>query len=355
MKNRRWILRNQVEAERRPCAGDFELQEAPVRDPLPGELQVRVVYLSMDPYVRGRISPARNYADGVRPGELMTGRAVAQVLSARAEGFAAGDIVTGETGWQEICCVGAAAMRKVDPSAAPISTSLGLLGMSGLSAYFGLLEVGRPRAGDTVLVTAASGAVGSVVGQIARLSGCRVIAVVGSAAKARFCVEELGYDVAVDYCGCEDLSAEVARAAPGGVDVFFDNAGGAVHQAVIAHLAPRARVVICGVMSQYNPTEKSSPATYNFRHLLIARAEVRGFLIYDFAPRWQEGLERLACWYRAGKLKHRETVVQGIERVPHAFISMLTGQNLGKQLVQVSPDPADPTGMQARALTSSAA
>lgn len=338
-KTRQWTLRRYVEGERRPEVDDFALGEAQVPAPSSGELLVRTIYLSMDPYMRGRISPAKNYTDGVRPGQVMTGRAVAEVLASEADGFDPGDIVIGETGWQEHCVVKASAMRKVDPALAPISTAVGLLGMPGLSAYFALLDLGKPRAGDTVLITAASGAVGSAAGQIARLSGCRTIAVVGSESKARYCVDELGYDAAIDYRTSSDLSAEVARAAPVGVNVFFDNSGGTVHQAVIPHLAVGARVVICGVMSQYNPIESSRPTTYNLRHLLVPRAQLSGFLIYDFAHRNGEGLSRLSRWYQAGQLKYRETVATGLEHAPDAFLSMLTGDNLGKQLVQIGPDP----------------
>lgn len=337
--SRRWTLRRYVENDSKPQVDDFVLGEVEVGKPCAGELLVRAIYLSMDPYMRGRISPARNYTEGVRPGDLMTGRAVAEVLESQADGFRPGNIVIGETGWQEYRVVKASSMRKVDPSLAPISTAVGLLGMPGLSAYFALLDLGRPRPGDTVLITAASGAVGSAAGQIARLSGCRTIGLVGSAAKARYCVQELGYDVAIDYRASSDLSGEVAHAAPSGVDVFFDNSGGTVHQAVIPHLAVGARVVICGVMSQYNPIESSRPSPYNMRHLLVPRAIVSGFLIYDFAHRTNEGLARLSAWYRNGNLKFRETVAQGLEQAPAAFISMLTGDNLGKQLVQVGPDP----------------
>jgi NADPH-dependent curcumin reductase CurA len=336
---RRWVLRRFVENGRAPLVEDFELQSVELPTPGPGELLVRVVYLSMDPYMRGRISPAKNYTEGVRPGGVMTGRGVVLVLESRAEGWAAGDIAMGETGWQEACVVRAADLRRVDPRLAPISTAVGLLGMPGLSAYFALLDLGEPRAGDTVLVTAASGAVGSAAGQIARIAGCRTIAVVGSASKVRYCTEELGYDAAIDYRIEPDLAAAVKAAAPRGVDVFFDNSGGSVHRAVLPSLAVHARVVICGVMSQYNPIEASRPTDYDFRQLLVPRARVSGFLIYDFAHRTREGLERLSRWYRDGLLKYRETVAQGIEKAPEAFSSMLAGENLGKQLVQVSPDP----------------
>jgi NADPH-dependent curcumin reductase CurA len=339
MRTKQWNLRSYVEGQTRPTPSDFEFVEADVGEVGEGELLVRTIYLSMDPYMRGRISPTKNYTEGVKPGQVMTGRAVAQVIKSRAPHFADGDFVMGETGWREKAVVKAASMLKIDPTLAPISTAVGLLGMPGLSGYFALLDLGRPRAGDTVVVTAASGAVGSTAGQIARLSGCRTIAIVGSDQKVAYCRDELGYDAAINYKTSKDLSAEVSAAAPRGVDVFFDNSGGTVHQAVIPHLAIRARVIICGVMSQYNPIEASKPTTYNMRHILVPRAEMTGFLIYDFAHRSNEGLIRLGQWYREGKLKFRETIAQGLEQAPNAFISMLNGENLGKQLVQVGPDP----------------
>jgi NADPH-dependent curcumin reductase CurA len=210
--------------------------------------------------------------------------------------------------------------------------------MPGLTAYFCLLDVGAPKPGDTVLVTAASGAVGSVAGQIAKIKGCRAVAIAGSAAKIAYCTDELGYDAAIDYNAESDLSAAIARAAPRGVDVFFDNVGGGVHQAVIERLNVGARIALCGVMSQYNPTEKSRAAPYNLRNILIPRARMQGFLIYDYAAREREGLEALAAWYRAGRIKFRETIAEGLEAAPLAFRGLLRGENLGKQLVRVGPE-----------------
>lgn len=339
MKTRSWLLKHYVDGTRLPEASDFELVERELAPLQHGQVLVRSIYLSMDPYMRGRISPARNYKDGVSPGQVMTGRVVGQVLESRHAGYMAGDVVMGELGWTETGVADGQDLRKVDPALAPISTALGLLGMPGLTAYFALLDLGEPRPGDTVLVTAASGAVGSAVGQIARLCGCRTIALAGSDAKVAYCREELGYDAAINYRTEPDLSAAVGRAAPRGVNVFFDNSGGTVHQAVLPHLAIHARIALCGVMSQYNPTDVSKQAMYNMRHLLVARATLRGFLIYDFAHRQQEGLERLARWYRDGQLKYREAIAEGIERAPAALRTMLVGDNFGKQLVRLAPDP----------------
>ncbi len=339
MKTRYWALKNHVGGMKLPTEDDFSLGERDVAPLEHGQVLVRTIYLSMDPYMRGRISPAKNYKDGVSPGQLMTGRGVGQVLESKLEGYKPGDIVIGELGWTEIGIADSRELRKVDPSLAPVSTAVGLLGMPGLSAYFALLDLGEPRAGDTVLVTAASGSVGSAAGQIARLAGCRTIALAGSDAKVAYCRDELGYDEAINYKTATDLSGSISKAAPGGINVFFDNSGGTVHQAVIPHLAIHARVVVCGIMSQYNPTDASHQAVYNMRHLLVARAQLRGFLIYDFAHRQQEGLERLGRWYRNGQLKYRESIAHGIASAPAAFLAMLTGENLGKQLVQLAPDP----------------
>ena len=317
-KNRRWLLKRYPDPAELPGPEHFTLDEAPVPEPGDGEVLVRAIYLSLDPYMRGRINPGRNYTQGVAPGEVMTGRVVGQVAASRRPGFAEGDIVHANIGWQECGVTGDGELRKIDPALAPISTGLGLLGMPGLTAYFCLLDVGQPRAGETVLITAASGAVGSVAGQIAKIKGCRAIAIAGSAAKIAYCTDALGYDAAIDYNAEPDLSAAIARAAPDGVDVFFDNVGGSVHQAVIERLNVGARIALCGVMSQYNPTEKSRAVPYNLRNILVPRARLQGFLIYDYAAREREGLEA----------------------APAAFRGLLRGENLGKQLVRVGPEPA---------------
>jgi NADPH-dependent curcumin reductase CurA len=340
MRSERWLLRSPIEGSRLPTEDDFSFETVPVPAPGSGEVLVRAIYLSMDPYMRGRISPARNYSAGVAAGQLMTGRAVAQVIESAHPAYRAGDIVAGELGWQTVGLMREPLLRKVDPALGPISTTLGLLGLPGLTAYFALLELGLPRPGDTVLVSAASGAVGSAVGQIARLAGCRTIGLAGSPAKIAWCRDELGYDEVIDYRREPDLSSAIAKVAPCGVDVFFDNAGGSVHQAVMAHLAVHARVVICGVMSQYNPIAQSQPAVYNLRHILVSRAEVKGFLAHDFEHRFDEGRARLGQWLAEGKLRYRESIVEGIARAPAAFVGLLTGENIGKQLVQLAPVPA---------------
>ncbi len=340
LKNRRWLLSRHPDPTELPGPEHFMLDEAVAAEPADGEVLVRAIYLSLDPYMRGRINPGRNYAQGVGIGQVMTGRVVGEVIASRRQGYGPGDIVHANIGWQEYGTTGDSELRKIDPALAPISTGLGLLGMPGLTAYFCLLDVGAPRAGDTVLITAASGAVGSVAGQIAKIKGCRAIAVAGSAAKVAYCTSELGYDAGIDYNAETDLSAAIGRAAPDGIDVFFDNVGGTVHQAVIEHLRPGARIALCGVMSQYNPTEKSRAEPYNLRNILIPRARLQGFLIYDYAAREKEGLEALAVWYRAGRIKFRETIAEGLEAAPLAFRGLLRGENFGKQLVRVGPAPA---------------
>ena len=337
--NRLWLLRNPVPLDRPVEAADFVLAEHALPTPDAGEVLLRTIYLSLDPSVRGRISPAKNYKQGISPGQVVTGRVVGEVICSKHEDYTPGDFVMGETGWQEYALAEGRMLRRVDPALAPVSTALGLLGIPGLTAYFALLERGMPRPGDTVLVTAAAGGVGSIVGQIAKIAGCKTIALAGSNAKIDYCRQELGYDAAINYRQTPDLSDAIARYAPEGINVFFDSAGGAVHQAVLPHLAVHARVVICGVMSQYNPTAESQASSYNLRHLLISRARVEGFLIYDFMHRSDEGLQRLAAWHTEGRIKYRENICYGIESAPTAFIGMLRGDNLGKQLVQVGLNP----------------
>lgn len=323
-----------------PRDSDFRLETGAVPQPGPGEVLVRAVYLSIDPYMRGRISAARSYAAPVAIGDTMVGGVVGEVLVSRHPSLAPGDIVEGMLGWQTHAVAPAAALRRIDPSLAPISTALGVLGMPGLSAYFALLEVGRPQPGDTVLVSAASGAVGAVVGQIARIAGCRVVGVAGSDAKVDYVVGELGFDAGINYRSVGDLTAAVGEACPGGVDVFFDNVGGTVHDAAMLNLALRARVVICGNISLYNRLDRQDTGLRHLRPLLVNRARMEGFLVMDHQPRYPEALARLGAWVREGRIRYRESIAQGLESAPRALAGLLEGRNFGKQLVQVGPPPA---------------
>jgi NADPH-dependent curcumin reductase CurA len=331
--HRRWVFVKRPEGM--PTGEEFRLETVPTPDPEPGQLLLRTLWLSVDPYMRGRMRAGPSYAPPWELGAVPRGGAVGEVIRSRREGYAPGDIVVGNWGWEELAVVdGHGLMRWPWPDIAP-TAGLGLLGMPGLTAYFGLFEVGRPRPGDTVVVSAAAGAVGSVVGQLARLAGCRAVGIAGSPEKVAFVRDGLGFDAALSYRDPAWPDA-LARACPNGVDVYFDNVGGAVTEAVMEHLALRARVVVCGQIARYNQ-EGPPPMARDWLWQAIAkRIRVEGFLIGDFAPRHAEALERLAGWVRAGRLVGRETVVDGFERVPEALLGLFRGTNVGKQLVRVA-------------------
>ncbi len=318
-----------------PQESDFELAERPVPQPAPGQALIRVLYLSLDPYMRGRMSGGKSYAAPVRVGGVMTGGAVGEVVCSEAGELAPGDLVEGYLGWQEYAVAAPGQVRKLPESRHPISYALGILGMPGMTAYFGLFEVARPRAGDTVVVSAASGAVGSVVGQLAKLAGCRVVGTVGSERKAAYIRETLGFDAAIDYRAVADVGAALDEACPAGVDVYFDNVGGPVTDAVMARLAFKARVAVCGYIHHYNMTEPYL-APSHLRPILINRARVEGFLVFDWEDRYPEAVERLTRWLDEGCLVYREDVVEGLENAPGAFLRLFDGSNFGKLLIKVA-------------------
>ena len=332
--NRRIVLRQRPVGAPRP--DDFELIEAPVPAPGEGEILCRTIYLSLDPYMRGRISGVKSYARGVDPGELMVGGTVGQVVESKHRDFSPGDLVAGYDGWQAYGLSKGAGVRKLDPARAPISTALGVLGMPGMTAYVGLLDFGRPKPGETVVVSAASGAVGSAVGQIAKLKGCRAVGIAGGKAKCDYVVGELGLDACVDY-KAGDVFAGLSRACPGGVDVYFDNVGGAILQAVLRLVNPHARVPLCGLISQYNATEP--PPGPNWGPLLVNRVLVKGFIISDHLDRMGDFLSDATAWVADGRLRYREDIVTGLEHAPAAFIGLLEGKNFGKLVVKVGEDP----------------
>lgn len=330
--NRSWTLANRPVGY--PQESDFTISETEVEDPRHGEILVRTLYLSLDPYMRGRLRDRRSYAVPVGIGDVIVGEGVGRVVASQSDDVAVGDIVACQTGWQEYVVVPAHTARVVDPEIAPISTALGVIGMPGLTAYHGLLAVGRPRAGETVLVSAASGAVGAVVGQIAKMNGCRVIGTVGSDEKADYCTQELGYDAAINY-KTEDVFARLADLAPDGVDVYFDNVGGFVTDAAIENLAFRGRVLICGQISQYN-LEEPEMGPRNLWTLITRQGRIEGFLVFDFQQDHDVARARLASWVRDGSLKYREDIVDGFEQAPRAFIGLMNGANFGKLLVKMS-------------------
>ena len=318
-----------------PSEADFALVEEPVPDPGPGEVLVRALYTSVDPYQRGRMSEARSYAQPLQLGDVMTAQTVGEVVRSDDGRFNPGDVVVGQLGWQEYALARGGALRRFDASAAPLSTALHVLGATGLTAYFGLYDVARPRPGDTVVVSGAAGAVGQVVGQLARIAGCRTVGIAGGAEKVRDLTEEYRYDVGIDYKG-DDVGAALREACPNGVDVYFDNVGGEISEQVFRRLATGARIAICGQISQYNLAEPEL-APRNLGFLIVFRARMEGFLVSDYAHRFDEAGRRLAGWLGEGKLRYREDVVDGLENAPRAFIGMLRGENRGKALVRVAP------------------
>ena len=319
-----------------PKESDFKLVETPIPIPEDGQVLLKTIYLSVDPYMRGRMNQRRSYAPNVQFNEVMVGGVIAQVIESKYTDFQVGDIVNASIGWQEYGIAQGEGLRKIDPSIAPISTGAGILGMPGLTAYFGLLEVGKLQDNETVFVSGAAGAVGSVVGQIAKIKGCRVVGSAGSDEKITYIVDKLGFDAAFNYKNVTDYPAKLAELCPDGIDVYFDNVGGRITDAVFPNLRVKGRVVICGQISQYNLENPETGPRFLW-HLITQRARIEGFLVFDYADRHAEALVQMAEWLKQGKLKYRETIAAGgIENAPAAFISMLKGGNIGKQLVKIA-------------------
>jgi NADPH-dependent curcumin reductase CurA len=316
-----------------PQESDFALVEVPIPEPAAGQVLVRSHWLSLDPYMRGRMSEARSYAKPTQIGEVMTCQAVGEVVSSDDGRFAAGELVVGQLGWQEYALVRGSALRKIDPSLAPAQAYLHVLGTTGLTAYFGLFDVARPKPGDTVVVSGAAGAVGQIAGQLARIAGCRTVGIAGGPDKVADLTDLYGYDVGIDYKG-DDVNAALKEACPLGVDVYFDNVGGSLSETIFRRLARGARVAICGQISQYNLTEPEL-APRNLGFLIVFRARLEGFLVSDYAHRFDEGLARLGGLLADGRLTYREDVTEGLEHAPRAFIGMLGGANRGKTLVKL--------------------
>ncbi len=321
-----------------PRQSDFRLVESPIPEPGEGEFLVRGIYLSVDPYMRGRMSDAESHAAPIGLGDTIVGECVGRVMASRHDRFPVGCFVAGMFGWQEYAVSSGQGVRRLDPQLAPISTALHVLGMPGLTAYFGLFDVCRPQAGETVVVSAAAGAVGSVVGQLAKLTGCRTIGIAGSDKKIDYVVSELGFDAGFNYKTTSDYLAAYKELCPDGVDVYFDNVGGPVSDAVFPCLRRYARMAICGQISQYNAAQTEQGPRLLW-HLIVKRATIRGFLVTDYAPRYREAMSQLTEWFVAGKLKYRERITRGIENAPVAFMEMMQGANIGKQLVQLGDLP----------------
>jgi NADPH-dependent curcumin reductase CurA len=328
--NRQWRL------ARHPVGwiteADFTLGETPIPEPAEGEALVQNHWLSLDPYMRGRMSEQKSYAPGVALGEVMVGGTVGVVKSSRHPGFKPGDNVLTSLGWQEYGCAPGHLLSKVDGSRAPLSYYLGMLGMPGLTAYLGLKEIGRPKPGETIVVSAASGAVGSVVGQLGKISGCRAVGIAGGPDKCRYVVDELGLDACVDYKSGA-LATELQRQCPAGVDVYFDNVGGAVLDTVLPQMNIASRLVVCGAIADYNSAEPYGVKAW--RSILTNRIRVQGMIVFDWRAQYAAGVEVLAGYYASGTLKTKESVLEGIERAPQALIALMKGQNFGKQLVKL--------------------
>jgi hypothetical protein len=321
-----------------PTPDCFRLEEVEVGSPKEGEVQLQTLYVSLDPYMRGRMSEGASYVAPLAVGDVMCGGAVSRVVASRAAGFSAGDLVVGDTGWQERPVVPASGLMKLPASPAPPSWALGVLGMPGLTAYVGLLDIGQPKAGETIVVAAATGPVGATVGQIAKLKGCRAVGIAGGKDKCDYAVGELGFDACIDHHS-NDLAQQLAAACPKGIDVYFENVGGNVLFSVLPLLNLHARVPVCGVVAWYNltslpPGPDLTPVL--MRTVLVRRVKMQGFIIFDHFDRMPEFLREMAAWLAAGRVKYREDVVEGLKNAPQALIGLLQGHNFGKVVVRMA-------------------
>jgi hypothetical protein len=319
-----------------PTRADWSFTEEPVTEPGDGTVLVKILYVSLDPAMRGWLNESRSYIAPVAIGDVMRALALGRVIASNHPGFAAGDYVSGAFGVQEYALSDGKHVLKVDPDLAPLPVHLSALGMTGRTAYFGLLEVGELKPGETVVVSAAAGAVGSVVGQIAKIKGCRVVGIAGGPEKCRYIVDELGFDTAIDY-KTQDVRAALKEHCPSGIDVYFDNVGGHILEAALARLARGARIVICGAISQYNVTGPPKGPS-NYMALLVHRASMKGFLAGDYAARDDEATQALAAWRANGSLRSREHIVEGLETFPDTLIKLFTGDHLGKLIIKVADE-----------------
>lgn len=331
MKNLQVLLASRPQGSVRE--ENFRIVETDLPRPADGEVLVRNLYLSLDPYMRMRMDAGKSYAPPVEVGEVMVGGGVGEVLESRDARLSKGDIVTGRLGWQMYAVAPGTGLRKVNAEGAPISTALGVIGMPGVTAWYGLLKIGEPKAGETVVVSAASGAVGSVVGQIAKIKGCRAVGIAGGSEKCSYVVSQLGFDACVDYKSAS-FESDLESVVPVGIDVYFENVGGRVLDVILPHLNAFSRIPFCGYVSEYNPGQ--GYGVRHLRQLLVTRSRLQGFIISEHLEIWEQALRELAGWVAAGKLKYHETVTEGLANAPRAFIGMLQGKNLGKQLVKLA-------------------
>jgi NADPH-dependent curcumin reductase len=336
MTNRRIVLASRPDGE--PTESNFRMEEVAIPTPSNGEALLRTLYLSLDPYMRGRMNAGPSYAPPVEVGNVMEGGTVSEVIESNAPELSAGDIVLGYTGWQEYAVAPVRNLQKLDSSLAPVTTALGVLGMPGLTAYTGLLNIGQPKPGETVVVAGAAGAVGSVVGQIAKIKGCRAVGVAGGRQKCDFVRDELGFDECVDHRS-RTFRKDLKSACPNGIDVYFENVGGAVFQTVLPMLNPFARVPVCGLIAHYNASalpDGPDRTPVLLSSILVKRLTFRGFIVTDFADQQPAFLRDASAWLREGKLRYREDIVDGIENAVSAFQGLFEGRNFGKLLVRVA-------------------
>ena len=330
------LVNHQFKLAKRPVGmvqrSDFEYARSPVAEPGEGEVLVKILYISLDPAMRGWMNEGKSYVPPVGIGEVMRAGAVGRVITSRDPNIAVGDHVVGVLGVQEYAVAKAKGLTKVDPTLVPLPVYLGTLGMPGMTAYFGLLEIGQPKAGETVVVSGAAGAVGQVVGQIAKIKGCRVVGITGGADKCAY-LRSIGFDAAIDYKH-EDVKAALKQHCSKGVDVYFDNVGGEILDIVLTQLAMHARIVICGAISQYNESKMKGPS--NYMSLLVNRAMMKGMVVFDYASRYGEAAREMAGWMATGQLKTREDVVAGLETFPETLLKLFKGENTGKLVLKVA-------------------
>jgi len=318
-----------------PDESCFKLVKSAISEPANGEVLLQTRFLSVDPYMRGRMNDAKSYVPPFQLNEVLNGGVVAEIIESKSKNFVKGDYVVGNLGWQDYSVADEKEVRKINPEIAPVSTALGVLGMPGLTAYFGLLDIGKPIKGETVVVSGAAGAVGTIVGQIAKIHECRVVGIAGSDKKTKYLTNVLGFDVAINYRSAAVLRNALKEACPGGIDIYFDNVGGEISDAVLSLINNNARIPLCGQISLYN--EKDIPMGPRIQPALLTHsALMKGFLVRNYTERFEEGVLQLADWLKTKKLIYAENIIDGLENAPKAFMELFSGGNLGKQLVKVS-------------------
>ncbi len=318
-----------------PSESNFEMVEEPIIRPVKGEILVRILYLSVDAYLRFFMSEVTPLFPPHPLNEVFGGSALGEIMESNDPKFETGDIVLGNFGWQEYAIAQGDEVQRVDSAISPISSSLGLLGTTGLTAYFGMVEIGKPKAGETVVISGAAGAVGIAAGQIAKLKGCRVVGIAGSERKSRYLIDKIGFDAVVNYRSVSNLKEAIQKACPNGVDVYFDNVGGNVTHAILSHLNRYARVAVCGQISQYNEGSLDIPSNLPFQ-IWKTSARIQGFMLYDYHHLFGDALNQMIQWYKEGKLKNDEHVVEGIDQAPMALMGLFNGENIGKVVVKLT-------------------